>query len=172
MIARLLRTCALALAFTLAAGSAGAQEIAIPAWFKHSFLDLREDAREAAAQRRHLMLFFHQNGCPYCKRMVDETFRDPQVAAAMKKGFDTVDINIFGSREVTGLDGKVAGERDYAALLKVRGTPTIVFLDAQSRTALRLSGFQPPKTFLAALDYVASGASRSEPDFQRYLKSR
>ena len=170
MIARLLSTCALAL--LLAAGPAAAQEIEVPAWFKHSFLDLRDDLREATEQRRHLMLFFHLNGCPYCKRMVEETFRDPPVVAAMKKGFDAVDLNVRGNREVTGFDGKATTERDYTTQVKVRGTPTILFFDAQGRTVLRLTGFQPPQTFLAALDYVAGGAYRTEPDFQRYLKSR
>ena len=35
-----------------------------PAWFKDSFLDVREDIAEATKSGRRLMLYFHQDGCP------------------------------------------------------------------------------------------------------------
>jgi len=38
-----------------------------PAWFKESFLDIAEDISEAADSDKHVMLFMHLNGCPYCK---------------------------------------------------------------------------------------------------------
>jgi hypothetical protein len=37
---------------------------------------------------------------------------------------------------------------------------------------LRLESFLRPHHVAAALDYVASGAYRSEPSFQRYIRSR
>src|ERR1051326_7981935 len=39
------------------------QEIVVPAWFKNSFLDLRDDIKEAAAARKRVMIYFGQNGC-------------------------------------------------------------------------------------------------------------
>ena len=44
----------------------GVGEFTIPAWFKNSFLDLREDAAEASARGRSLMVYIGQDGCPYC----------------------------------------------------------------------------------------------------------
>ena len=38
-----------------------------PAWFKQSFLDIREDVAEAAANDQRVVLYFYQVGCPYCK---------------------------------------------------------------------------------------------------------
>jgi thioredoxin-related protein len=39
----------------------------IPAWFKTSFLDLAEDAAEAAEADKHVLLFMHLDECPYCE---------------------------------------------------------------------------------------------------------
>ncbi len=45
-----------------------------PAWFKNSFLDLREDVIEAAEEDKRIILFFHQDGCPYCARLLNVNF--------------------------------------------------------------------------------------------------
>jgi len=37
-----------------------------PPWFKQSFLDIREDVDEAATAGKRLLLYFYQDGCPYC----------------------------------------------------------------------------------------------------------
>ena len=42
-----------------------------PEWFKVSFLDLYEDIEEATEKNKRLMLFFFQDGCPYCKKLLD-----------------------------------------------------------------------------------------------------
>ena len=73
----------LALLFT--AHTALAQEP--PAWFTESLLDLREDVAEAAAQGKRVMLYFGQDGCPYCKRLMDVNFRDAAIAAKTQQHF-------------------------------------------------------------------------------------
>jgi len=74
--------------------------------------------------------------------------------AKTRRHFDAIEINIFGSREVTWLDGKPRSEKDFAALLKVQFTPTLLFLDEQGGIALRVNGYYPPERFNVALDYV------------------
>ena len=48
--------------------------IDIPRWFTDSFLDLREDVREAAREGRRVMLYFGQDGCPYCAELMRSGF--------------------------------------------------------------------------------------------------
>ena len=57
----------------------GAGSFSIPAWFKHSFLDLREDIRDAAAEGKRVMVYFHQNGCPYCAALVNNNFSQKNI---------------------------------------------------------------------------------------------
>ena len=144
----------LALLFT--AHTALAQEP--PAWFTESLLDLREDVAEAAAQGKRVMLYFGQDGCPYCKRLMEVNFRDAAIAAKTQQHFVALALNIWGDREVTWSDGVTSTEKQLAARLKVQFTPTLVFLDERGRVALRLNGYYPPQEFEAALDHAAGKA--------------
>jgi thioredoxin-related protein len=153
-VLRLLCLALLCAASTLAL-AADAQEIEVPAWFKNSFLDLRDDIKEAAAANKRVMIYFGQNGCPYCKRLMEVNFRQQDVVDKTRRHFDAIEINIFGSREVTWLDGKARSEKDFTALLKVQFTPTLLFLDEKGDIALRVNGYYAPRRFMAALDYVS-----------------
>ena len=76
-----------------------------PEWFAESFLDIREDAAEAAKDGKRLMLYFMQDGCPYCKQLVSVNWRQPHIVEKTRRNFMPVAINIWGDREVTAADG-------------------------------------------------------------------
>jgi thioredoxin-related protein len=124
----------------------------IPDWFAETFLDVREDAAEAAKQGKRLMLYFWLEGCPYCKQMESVTFKRPQIATRMQREILPVAVNVRGDREVTWTDGRKMSEKGFTAFLKVRGTPTIVFFDAKGDVVLRVSGYLDPQQLSAVLD--------------------
>jgi thioredoxin-related protein len=68
--------------------------------------------------------------------------------------------------------GRGSDERAWARELRVVYAPTLVFLDAGGREVFRSEGYLKPFHLAATLDYVASGAYRDEPDFQRYVQKR
>ena len=144
----------------LAAAPAFGQET--PDWFVESFLDLREDVAEAAKDGRRLMLYFMQEGCPYCKRLVTVNFRDPRIVEKTRRHFMPMVINIWGDREITWLDGRRIPEKKLAAMLKIQFTPTLLFFDEKGAPAHRINGYLPPDEFYAALD-DAIGKSASPP---------
>jgi len=133
----------------------GAKTSEKPDWFKDSFLEFEDDVAEASAAGRRVMLYFHQDGCPYCARLVEENFTDPEIKAFIVKHFDGVTLNMWGDREVVSVAGQDFSEKTFAAALKVQYTPTLVFLDENGKVALRLDGYYPPQDFRAAIDYVA-----------------
>ncbi|MCZ6488102.1 MAG: thioredoxin fold domain-containing protein [Gammaproteobacteria bacterium] len=135
--------------------SFGAKTSEVPDWFKESFLDFEEDIAEARAQGKRVMLYFHQDSCPYCARLVKESFNDPQTEAYLRKHFDAITINLWGDREVVTVGGQEFTEKAFSAALRVQYTPTLLFLNEQGRQALRLDGYYPRDQFLAALRYVA-----------------
>lgn len=146
----------------LAAAPAAAQEP--PEWFVESFLEVREDAAEAAREGKRLMYYFMQDGCPYCKRLVTVNFRDAGIVEKMRRHFVPVAVNIWGDREVTAADGQKMPEKRFAAALKVQFTPTLVFFDEKGGIAHRINGYLPPEAFLAALDRaIANGTAAAPP---------
>ena len=148
--------------------SLGAKTSETPEWFKQSFLEFEQDISEASAANKRVMIYFHQEGCPYCARLVKESFNDPQTEAYMRKHFDAITINLWGDRGVVTVGGQQFSEKAFSAALKVQYTPTLLFLDEQGRQALRLDGYYPRDQFLAALRYVAEHRE-AEISFSSYM---
>lgn len=146
----------------------GTEHDTIPAWFKASFLDMREDLQEATRSGKRLLLYFHQEGCPYCRKLMEDNFGQRHIAETTRRHFDAVAIDLRGARAMTDLDGAPTIESTFAANLKVMFTPTILFLDEQGRVVLRLNGYWAPERFLAALQY-AGQRLENELDFRDYL---
>lgn len=148
----------------------GAKTSEKPHWFKESFLEFEDDVAEAAGAGKRVMLYFHQDGCPYCARLVEENFADPQIEAFIREHFDGISINMWGDREVVSVSGQGFTEKTFASALKVQYTPTLVFLDEDGKVALRLNGYYPPEHFRGALRYVASQGEK-KTSFAQYIKS-
>lgn len=155
----------------MAAKVEGTGKTSIPSWFKESFLDIKEDVKEAASKNKRLMIYFHQKGCPYCAELVNNNFSQKNIVSLMNKSFDAIHINMWGDREVTTLTGKSLTEKKYAAAKKVWFTPTLLFLDEKGKVVLRVNGYYPPHQFLAALEYVA-GKNESKTDFRSFYAKK
>jgi len=149
----------------------GARETVYPAWFKESFLDIREDVAEADTEGRRVMLFFHQNGCPYCNLMVERNLSQRDIAEQMRRELDVIGVNMWGDRQVTDMDGLEQTEKTFAASLRVQFTPTLLFLNEAGQVILRLNGYIPPSTFKLALDYIG-GRFEQQETYRDYLASR
>jgi thioredoxin-related protein len=147
----------------------GTGEFAIPAWFKNSFLDLQDDAAEAAAQHKHLLVYIGQDGCPYCAALFNTNFSQKAIVDYTRAHFEAIEINMWGDRAVTDLDGEKLTEKTFAAKHDVWFTPTILFFDGQGTKVLRINGYYPPRRFIAALRYVADERSKGET-FGAYLE--
>ena len=139
-----------------------------PDWFASSFLDLREDVAEAQSNGRRVLLYFYQDGCPYCKKLLQVNFAQADIVRYTRDHFEVIAVNLWGDREVTDLDGRATTEKAFAKSLRVMFTPTLLFLDGRGGVVLRLNGYYPPHRFLAALQYSAQ-YSGSNPGFREYL---
>ena len=146
----------------------GAMPTEYPSWFKESFLDFNEDIAEAAAAGKRLMVVFHQDGCPYCNALVEQNLAQKDIEQSVRKNFDVVAINMWGSRDVATIAGKSYTEKTFAAALKVQFTPTILFFNEKGKVVLRLNGYIPPKRFKVALDYV-SQKQEAKIDYRDYV---
>lgn len=178
-VSRLIAVAALAAATTAGAAEEGQLQegfvnpgyVEKPAWFKSSFLDLREDVAEAADEGKRVMLYFYQDGCPYCEKLINTNFAQRDIVEKTRKHFDVIAINMWGDAVVTDLRGNEVTEKAFSLGLKVQFTPTLLFLDEQGEIALRANGYYPPHRFMTALDYVA-GRHEDELAFRDYVAQR
>jgi len=133
----------------------------LPEWFKESFLDIAEDVEEANDENKHLMLYMHLTGCPYCYKMVEEGFKNNTNTQIIKDNFDVVAINIRGNKEVTLKEDMTMTEDQVRDHYKVRFTPTIVFLDGNNKMVHKVNGYRSVENFKNILNFVKSRAYQS-----------
>ena len=142
---------------------AGQDAFDIPPWFAETFLDFREDIADAAREGRRLLVYFGQDGCPYCRQLMVNNFSQRPIVAKTREHFIAVALNIWGDREVKWIDGGAMTEKALARLLNVQFTPTLLFFDEKGAVVARLDGYYPPQRFEAVLDYVSQRRERLEP---------
>jgi len=157
------------------AGGARAQEgaphaIDIPRWFAQSFLDFREDVADAARDGKRLLVYFGQEGCPYCAKLMATSFSQRTIVDKTQRHFVAVALDIWGDREVTWIDGTTMSEKALARALRVQFTPTVLILDETGKPIVRLDGYYPPHRFEAVLDYAAGRLENRLPlaDYLRH----
>lgn len=150
----------LVLAGPAAAQVASPHAIDIPRWFSNSLLDFKDEVPEAARAGKRMLLYFGQDGCPYCKALMKANFGPGPIATKTQRHFVAVALNIWGDAEVTWVDGRSFTEKTLARELQVQFTPTLLFLDTDGSVSLRLNGYQPPERFDAVLDYVIERRDR------------
>lgn len=165
---RLAAALLVALACLPAAAADGWEKFFVP-----SLGDLRAEAAEAkAAGRKGLMLMFHFDACPFCKRMKDEVLHRRDVQQHFQKHFASVAIDTRGDLPITGFDGRTLPEKEFARALGIRATPSFLFLAPDgTRLVLHPGGLFDPADFMLLADYVASGAYRGET-FAAYKQNK
>ena len=144
-------------------------------WYHQSFFELKDDIDEALADGKVLMVKFDQKGCIYCEKVALEILSEPAINSYVRDNFLVVQMDIFGSRDVTDLDGTILPENDMAARWGVVFTPSIYFIAEPSdavnlvdASAAVMPGAFMKGTFLGMLQWVKTGAYKSEPRFQKY----
>lgn len=142
----------------------------LPPAFTETLLELPDDVAQAAKSGKRLLLYFGQQGCPYCKELMSTSFTQKDIVDKVAKHFVAFGFDLFGDREVAWFDGKVRREKDFAKHLKVQFTPTILLLDETGNTIARINGYYPPHRFSSALDYSAQRLE-GKLGFAEHMKS-
>lgn len=173
---------ALACAFALPALAAelGDDGLHKAGWMHDTFKDLREDAADAQAEGKRLMILVEQRGCVYCKEMHEKTFPDPRVEQMLYETFFPVQINLHGDIEIVDTDGESLTEKAATRKWRVLFTPTMLFLPPEidetksvidQAVAVMPGAFSPGTTF-DLLTWVAEERydriDETGEDFQRY----
>jgi thioredoxin-related protein len=86
--------------------------------------------------------------------------------------FDVARFALGASTPLTTPDGRIMTAEGWAAELHVAYTPTVVFFDDAGKEVFRIDAYLRPFHLASSLDYVASGAYRTEPSFQRFVQDR
>jgi len=114
MMRVLVRALLFALALALA-GGLQAQTRDPDTHFFHPFLgDLRDElAQVRASNRKALLVMYHFDDCPACKRMRREVLNQSDVQDWFRREFVVIPLDILGAQPITDFSGKTLDERAY-----------------------------------------------------------
>src|SRR5690348_4765360 len=134
------------------------------AFFDPFLGDLKSELTDArAAGKKGVVIMYGFDDCPYCNRMKHDILARPEVQQRFRQHFTTVWIDTRGAQPITGLQGKVLPEKQFAKSVGVRATPTFDFYAPDGARMYRQVGaVSDPAEFLLLERYVASGAFRSQ----------
>jgi len=109
--------------------------------------------------------------CDACDEMHREAFGRRDVQRELAR-FDVARIVLGAPMPLTSPSGKATTASAFARELGVAYTPAVVFFDASGREVFRIGAYLRPFHFASSFAYVADGAYRDEPSFQRWLRER
>ena len=131
--------------------------------------DLKAELADARADdKKALLVFFEQEGCPGCRHMKQHVFNRKDVQEFYRQNFTSLAVDIHGSVPMKDLAGRELSEKGYAQALKVRATPTFVFYDLTGAEIARIVGpLQTAEEFLLLGQFIANGAYKTR-SFAQY----
>ncbi len=134
------------------------------AFFEQSLGDFRAEIQAAQkAGKLGVLLMFEAEGCPYCRKMRQNVLNRQDVQSYFRQRFTAFSVDVLGDVPVTAPDGREMAEKKIAAAMKVRGTPTFVFLGPDGIEMARYAGAtRDADEFMLLGRYVADGHYRSQ----------
>ncbi len=116
---------------------------------------------------KFVMLFFYSDWCPYCKKMLTNTFTDKQVIETLNNNFISVKINGESDKPLSTKDKNISG-RNLLISYQITGFPTAVFLDKNLKPLTALPGYVEAKIFNYILKYLYTESYKTE-DFETFV---
>jgi thioredoxin-related protein len=118
-----------------------------------------------------LAALFETRHCAPCDELHREGFKRDQTRAAISR-LDVARLSLSGRDAITTPDGRTTTAEAWGRELGIGYTPSVVFFDDKGKEVFRVEAYVRPFHFTSSFEYVASGAYRKEPEFQRFLQNK
>jgi thioredoxin-related protein len=116
-------------------------------------------------------VLFEQAQCLACDELHDEVLTRREVAVSLSN-LDVAQLDLWSQEQIQTPDGRQLAAQDWMRELGIQYTPSLLLFDAEGREVFRAEAYLKAFHVQGALDYVATGAYRHEPNFQRFLHQR
>jgi thioredoxin-related protein len=118
-----------------------------------------------------LAVLFETRHCAPCDELHREGFKRENTLAAIAR-LDVARVSLAGRETLTTPDGRRSTAETWGRELGISYTPSVVFFDDRGKEVFRLEAYLRPFHFASSFEYVASGAYKKEPEFQRFLQNK
>ena len=108
-----------------------------------------------------ILVDFETESCVWCDRLDADTFTDERVIDFAKQ-------NLISKK----IDAEKGNGPELKKKYRVRGYPTILFLDSQGVEIDRIVGYRPPEEFLIELNRIKNGENTISEILARYKQNK
>ena len=119
-------------------------------------IDIDHLSLQAKKENKHLLLFFHKDGCGFCEKMIYEILDDDTVEDTIDQYFILVDIGIDDEGSILHRDFN-GSKHGYAKSLEIGFYPTVGFVDGNNSIVYGAIGYRDIEVFSLLLQYMYSG---------------
>ncbi|MFA9462392.1 thioredoxin family protein [Thiohalorhabdus sp. Cl-TMA] len=131
------------------------------------FADSPHDLSE---KKGPVAVFFEQRQCPDCVRLHEGILDDPRMRELLEP-FHVVQVDRWSEDKLVTPGGKRLSARQWGDELGLDYVPAMVLFD-RGEEVIRMESLFKGFHVRSMVDYVASGAYRDQPRFQRYIQAR
>ena len=129
------------------------------------------DLQKLVKSDKPLLVLFEQKQCQACDELYSDVFKRPATLAQLQR-FHVVRLDMWANTPLLSPTGHNTTAIEFAHQLKVQYAPSMVFFDGQGKEAFRAEAYLKSFHIQSVMDYVASGAYKSQPSFQRFIAAR
>jgi thioredoxin-related protein len=126
----------------------------------------------AKKQRKFVIVDIFTDWCGWCKRMDNETFRDPRVVSYLNENFVAIKLNAEG-KEAIAFNGNIytnpspsKPRSTHQLAIALAGSrlayPTYIYLDSKGNSITATQGYSQPEDLLPLLEYIGSNAYKTK----------
>ena len=109
-----------------------------------------------------VVIDFYTSWCRWCKVMDRETFNNGKVASYLSEHFISIRLNAEQKTGKIEYGGRTYTPAGFAKAFRVRGYPSIAYLDGSGDLIFVDPGFKKPDQFMINLRYVTSGCHKKD----------
>lgn len=118
-------------------------------------IDIDKLLKVAKEQNKDLMFFHHIPGCPYCKTMLNENFKDVSILEEIKKHFVYVDVYTAnnGTIKFQNFNGSY---KEFSAYIGAFVYPATIFMNETGEVIHKAIGYRNIDEYFIELSYVGT----------------
>jgi thioredoxin-related protein len=131
-----------------------------------------EGMKLAKKKHKYVIVDIYTDWCGWCKKMDNETFRDPSVVNYLNESFVAIKLNAeeknaiaFNGNIYTNPKPALQRSTHQLAVLLAGSRlayPTYIYLDSKGKTITSSQGYMQPEDLLPLLKYVGSEAYKTK----------